>query len=80
MNQDQFELTPYVEPEKPKRGRPVGAKNLHKEAMVYVSIRIPKEVLAFYSQFNNRQAVIREALQAYIEQDRKERVNDEPNQ
>lgn len=68
MNQDQS-----------KRGRPFGSKNV-KEAMVYVSIRIPKEVLAFYSQFNNRQAVIREALQAYIEQDRKERVNDEPNQ
>ena len=57
-----------------------GAKNLHKEAMVYVSIRIPKEVLDFYSQFNNRQAVIREALQAYIEQDRKERLNDESDQ
>lgn len=68
MNQDQS-----------KRGRPFGSKNV-KEAMVYVSIRIPKDVLAFYSQFNNRQAVIREALQAYIEQDRKERVNDEPNQ
>ena len=68
MNQDQS-----------KRGRPFGSKNV-KEAMVYVSIRVPKEVLAFYSKFNNRQAVIREALQAYIEQDRKERVNDEPNQ
>lgn len=68
MNQDQS-----------KRGRPVGSRN-KKEALVYVSIRIPKDVLAFYSQFNNRQAVIREALQAYIEQDRKERVNDEPNQ
>ena len=55
MNQDQS-----------KRGRPFGSKNVI-EAMVYVSIRIPKEVLAFYSQFNNRQAVIREALQAYIE-------------
>ena len=68
MNQDQS-----------KRGRPFGSKNV-KEAMVYVSIRIPKEVLEFYSQFNNRQAVIREALQAYIEQDRKERLNDEPNE
>ena len=68
MNQDQS-----------KRGRPVGSRN-KKEALVYVSIRIPKDVLAFYSQFNNRQAVIREALQAYIEHDRKERVNDEPNQ
>lgn len=69
MNQDQS---------KPKRGRPFGAKNLHKEAMVYVSIRIPKDVLAFFDQFNNRQAVIRDALQAYIEQDRRERLNDEP--
>jgi len=68
MNQDQS-----------KRGRPVGSRN-KKEALVYVSIRIPKDVLEFYSKFNNRQAVIREALQAYIEQDRKERVNDEPNQ
>ena len=68
MNQDQS-----------KRGRPFGSKNV-KEAMVYVSIRIPKEVLEFYSQFNNRQAVIREALQVYIEQDRKERMNDEPSQ
>ena len=68
MNQDQS-----------KRGRPFGSKNV-KEAMVYVSIRIPKEVLAFYSQFNNRQAVIREALQQYIEQDRKERLNADANQ
>lgn len=63
MNQDQS-----------KRGRPHGSKN-KKEALVYVSIRIPKEVLDFYTQFNNRQAVIREALQQYIEQDRKERLN-----
>jgi metal-responsive CopG/Arc/MetJ family transcriptional regulator len=62
---------------KPKRGRPVGAKNLHREAMVYVSIRVPKDVLEFFDQFNNRQAVIREALQAYIEQDRKERLNEQ---
>ena len=68
MNQDQS-----------KRGRPFGSKNV-KEAMVYVSIHVPKDVLEFYSQFNNRQAVIREALQAYIEQDRKERMNDEPSQ
>ena len=80
MNQDQFELTPYVDEQpKSKRGRPAGSKNA-KEALVYISLRLPREVIEFFSQFNNRQAVIREALQQYIEQDRKERLNADADQ
>ena len=80
MSQDQFELTPYVDEQpKSKRGRPAGGKN-KKEALVYLSVRLPREVVEFYIQFNNRQAVIREALQQYIEQDRKERLNADANQ
>lgn len=71
MSQDQFELQPYVDPVPKRKGRGLGKKG----AYVYVGIRIEKEVLDFYNQFPNRQAVIRAALQLYIEQDRKERLN-----
>ena len=74
MSQDQFELTPYVEPEQPKRK---GRGPSKKGAKVYVGIRMEKEVLDFYNQFPNRQAVIREALQQYADQELKEITNAE---
>lgn len=64
MNPDQFELTPYVEPEKPKRkGRGLSKKG----AMVYVGVRMEKETLEFYNRFENRQEAMRGALKYYIE-------------
>lgn len=66
MNQDQFELTPYVDPEPKKKGRGKGVK----PALVYVGLRLEREVLEFYNQFPNRQAVIRDALKQYIEQEK----------
>jgi uncharacterized protein (DUF4415 family) len=71
MSQDQFELQPYVDPVPKRKGRGLGKK----DALTYIGIRIEKEVLDFYNKFPNRQAVIREALKQYIEQDRKERLN-----
>ena len=73
MNQDQFELKPYEEAKRKRRGK--GAKL----ALCYIGIRIEKDVLEFFDQFPNRQAVIREALKQYIEKDRKERANAESN-
>ena len=67
MNQDQFELQPYVDPTPKKKGRGPSKKG----ALTYVGIRIEKEVLDFYNQSPNRQAVSREALQQYSDQDRK---------
>lgn len=65
MNQDQFELKPYVEPEQPKRrGRGKGKK----AALVYVGLRLEGETLEFYNRFENRQEAMRGALKYYIEQ------------
>ena len=60
MNQDQSEVK--------RRGRGPSKKG----ALTYVGIRIEKDVLEFYSQFPNRQAVIRDALKQYIEQHKQE--------
>lgn len=71
MNPDQFELQPYTE-ELPKRKTRGPNKN---GTFVYVGIRIEKETLAFYNQFKNRQAAIREVLKDYMEQIKKEMTN-----
>lgn len=67
MNQDQSEVK--------RKGRGPGKKG----ALTYVGIRIEKDVLEFYSQFPNRQAVIRDALKTYIEQYKKEQEHVESN-
>jgi uncharacterized protein (DUF4415 family) len=64
MNQDQFELTPYADPEPKKKGRGKGVK----PALCYVGIRIDKDVLEYYNQFPNRQAAIRTALYLYMKE------------
>lgn len=68
MSQDQFELTPYVDPEPKRKGRGPNKKG----ALTYIGIRIERDVLEFYNQFPNRQAVIRDALKQYIEQYKQE--------
>ena len=68
MSQDQFELTPYVDPEPKRKGRGPNKKG----ALTYIGIRIEKDVLEYLSQFPNRQAVIRDALKQYIEQHKQE--------
>ena len=65
MNQDQSEVK--------RKGRGLSKKG----AMTYIGIRIEKEVLDFLNQFPNRQAVIRDALKAYIEQERKEQQDEQ---
>lgn len=71
MNQDQFELQPYVDPAPKKKGRGPSKKG----ALTYVGIRIEKDVLEFFNQFPNRQAAIREALQQFIENKEKSNAN-----
>ena len=68
MSQDQFKLTPYVDPEPKRKGRGPNKKG----ALTYIGIRIERDVLEFYNQFPNRQAVIRDALKQYIEQYKQE--------
>jgi uncharacterized protein (DUF4415 family) len=64
MNQDQFELQPYVDPAPKKKGRGPSKKG----ALTYVGIRIDKDVLEYYNQFPNRQAAIRTALYLYMKE------------
>jgi hypothetical protein len=49
-----------------KRGRGKGKK----PALVGVSIRIDKETLDFFNQFPNRNNVMREALQLFINREK----------
>lgn len=64
MNQDQFELTPYVEAAPKRKGRGKGKK----PALVYVGVRLERETLDFYNRFENRQEAMRGALKYYIDQ------------
>jgi uncharacterized protein (DUF4415 family) len=52
--------------EQTKRGRGKGKK----PALVGVSIRIDKETLDFFNQFPNRNNVMREALQLFINKEK----------
>lgn len=47
-----------------KRGRGKGVK----PAMVYVPVRISKEVSEFFSAYPNKSAKIREVLESYVKQ------------
>ena len=47
-----------------KRGRGKGLK----PAMVYVPVRISKEVSEFFSAYPNKSAKIREVLESYVKQ------------
>lgn len=51
-----------LKPEKKRKGRGPGKK----PALFCTSIRIPKEVLAYFDQFPNKQVKIREVLTAYV--------------
>jgi len=68
----------FLKPEKKKKGRGPGKK----PALVYVSLRVPKEVVDFFNQHHptTKQTKIREILTEYVDSlTNQGKSNDETN-